>query len=263
MELTCQQCSTVFTIDMTPAPGQAIEVVCPGCFQLHKVVGPPARPASVAPPPESPGRSEGAKSPLGDGGVADRLRAGFTLGLEVRHASWSEPRRLNPFEIERLIYEGQLDGTEEFRENAGRWFSIGEHPDFALVFQLVGRPVVKPVGKGDGSQPRFSGWRSMPTPVATPALPASGPFPAAVSSPAIPAAPVLSASPAVSAAPVAAPPSIPMSASSAAGEAAPIPERSPVPDERSSPSSRRWLPLVLVILVLAAVAIGLALRSGG
>ena len=41
-------------------------------------------------------------------------------------ASWTTPRKLNPFEIKRLIYKGDLDGSEEFRENMGRWFAIGE-----------------------------------------------------------------------------------------------------------------------------------------
>lgn len=159
MEITCSQCTTVFLVDVGLAVDEEIEVVCPGCFYLHAVRIPALelrREEKVErrAPELRPG------SPLGEGGVAERLRDGFTLTFEVRHPARPEPLRLNPFVIRQKIYAGELDGQEEFRENQGRWFPIGEHPEFMRVFQILGKSVRS---MGDepvqGNQRRFAGWK--------------------------------------------------------------------------------------------------------
>lgn len=171
MEISCSQCNTVFTVDVGVVAEEVIEVVCPGCFYLHsvRVQVPAARRETKV---EKKGPTRQPQSLLGDGGVGERLRDGFTLHFEVRHPSRPEPVRYNPFEIKQLIYVGQLDGTEEFRENQGRWFPIGEHPEFERVFQLLGKAVKT---RGDYSGPardrRFAGWKGVRVAAETKALP--------------------------------------------------------------------------------------------
>lgn len=156
MEITCQQCGTVFSVDPDSVSGDSKEVVCPGCFQFHVLPTSSSRPVPRVEEPDE----ESKVSPLGDGGVVDRLRDGFTLFFEVRHPAWPSSRKLNPFEIRQRIYQREFDGEEEFREKAGRWFSIGEHPDFAKVFQIIGRPLaIKTNEPADPSQRKFTGWK--------------------------------------------------------------------------------------------------------
>lgn len=164
MEITCQQCSTLFMVDVGLNPGAELEVVCPGCFQLYRVQLPsqPKKPEG-----SSEGRPSRGRLQPGDGGVAERLRDGFTLHFELRHPSRPDILKLNPFTIKQRIWTGQLDGTEEFRENQGRWFRVGEHPEFARLFQLKGLRIntesAEPQG---GGQRRFAGWKQ--------ALPSAG-----------------------------------------------------------------------------------------
>jgi len=175
MEISCSQCNTVFTVDVGVVAEEEIEVVCPGCFYLHsvRVQVPAARRETKV---EKKGPTRLPQSLLGDGGVGERLRDGFTLHFEVRHPSRPEPVRYNPFEIKQLIYIGQLDGTEEFRENQGRWFPIGEHPEFERVFQLLGKAVKT---RGDDSGPsrerRFAGWKGVRVAAETKVQPAMEP----------------------------------------------------------------------------------------
>jgi len=91
MEITCEQCGTVFSVDPESLAGDTKEVVCPGCFQFH--ILPTSRASAEAAPVEAAAEKI---SPLGDGGVVDRLRDGFTLTLDVRHPLWDAPRKLNP-----------------------------------------------------------------------------------------------------------------------------------------------------------------------
>lgn len=174
MEITCQQCSTLFMVDVGLNPGAELEVVCPGCFQLYRVQLPsqPKKPEGSA-----EGRSSRGRLQPGDGGVAERLRDGFTLHFELRHPARPEVLKLNPFVIKQRIWTGQLDGTEEFRENQGRWFRVGEHPEFARLFQLKGLRIntesAEPQG---GGQRRFAGWKHAlpPPPSATEVEPTQG-----------------------------------------------------------------------------------------
>ncbi len=157
MEITCEQCGTVFSVDPDAVAVGTREVVCPGCFQFHTL---PATEESGGEDPES-GPSETAISQIGNTGIADRLRDGFTLTFEVRHPEWSSVRELNPYEIQQCIYDGEFDGQEEYREKAGRWFPIGDHPRFALTFQLVGVTLASTTAEpAEAAQRKFVGWKS-------------------------------------------------------------------------------------------------------
>lgn len=162
MEITCQQCSTLFMVDVGLNPGSELEVVCPSCFQLYRVQL-PTTPKRQEPAGE--GRTMRGRPLPGEGGVAERLRDGFTLHFELRHPSRQDVYKLNPFAIKQRIRAGQLDGTEEFRENQGRWFRVGEHPEFARLFQLKGLAInTESVETPGGSQRRFAGWKqTLPT----------------------------------------------------------------------------------------------------
>lgn len=180
MEISCSQCNTVFTVDVGVVAEEEIEVVCPGCFYLHSVrVQVPASKRETKVEKKGPQRPQ-SQSLLGDGGVGERLRDGFTLHFELRHPERPEPLRHNPFVIKQLIYAGQLDGTEEFRENQGRWYPIGEHPEFERIFRLLGKTVKTRSEDANASRDRrFAGWKGVrptlearqPTPTEQPSEP--------------------------------------------------------------------------------------------
>lgn len=181
MEITCQSCSTAFIIDISVTPEEVVEVVCPGCFQLHKVRV-PALPGRKDEPHHAPGG-------VSLESVAERLREGFTLFFEVRHPHRPETHRLSPYAIQQQIYAGVMDGTEEFREHQGRWFPIGEHPEFGRLFQLMGRTVTTQSEDQDGGARRFAGWKGVPV---QEALSAPGAAPAPMSGTSGTPAPVMS-----------------------------------------------------------------------
>ncbi len=166
MEITCEQCGTVFSVDPDAVSVGTREVVCPGCFQFHALPGPEGPPSTN----DAGGSVETPVPHLGAGGIADRLRDGFTLAFEVRHPAWDTIRKLNPYEIQQCIHGGEFDGQEEYREKAGRWFRIGDNPDFALTFQLVGITLESTRDEQvDPAHRKFVGWKSAAVAPAAPA----------------------------------------------------------------------------------------------
>lgn len=160
MEISCKQCSAEFTVEPGVSRTATLEAVCPSCFQVQTIELPAELQGSLMVAENS---VKGKRNPR-ERSVAEKLREGFTLSLELRHGRWEEPLRLNPFEIKRMIYQGSLDGTEEFSDGRRGWKPIGQAADFALVFRLIGKSVSELKQLNDKGQRRFAGWEGAGSP---------------------------------------------------------------------------------------------------